>query len=243
MPSSYASMSRRAPWTMPDLRARSGGGGFYAIDSFVPMYQPRRSVRFPSPESPKTRNKVASYKTKPCKFFRPESGCPNGEECTFIHDQSENRAPDPHSSQHQTLPSRPLSQHEINIQHEFYPVSWRVIGGGVMMSSPKNDTPPDRDWTLIAPSQPEEAIEEAVSVSDSHGTSPKSPTLSASLGRRRPRANLGLSLDAGSLKPPITTPETPTPARPIPHLRPTSTPPAPGMVQLIMTNRFSRETP
>ncbi|KAF7314594.1 hypothetical protein MKEN_00932900 [Mycena kentingensis (nom. inval.)] len=131
-------------------------------------------------------NKLASYKTKPCRYFRPGSVCPAGDECTFIHAEpgrvpplnNINRDPDlqvrataapapvpvlvsapaPPSTptpEHQdrpsaltpaiNLPPRPLSQREQSVKGGFFPISWRVIGGGVLCGDPALREMRDRD--------------------------------------------------------------------------------------------------
>jgi len=100
--------------------------------------------------SQSSRKLAASYKTKPCKFWRQDGSCPNGQACSFIHDEdmpgkarsqssddsTEIGSPSSaHSSQLPSdLPAKPLSVIEEKKKHGFYPISWRVIGGGVMMS-------------------------------------------------------------------------------------------------------------
>ncbi|KAJ7758109.1 hypothetical protein DFH07DRAFT_818688 [Mycena maculata] len=94
-----------------------------------------------SPRTPINRQKLANYRTKPCRYFKPGSVCPNGDACTFIHADPESsdapQAPPPspvNKLQHE-LPSKPLSSKEQNIRKGYFPISWRVIGGGVRLSS------------------------------------------------------------------------------------------------------------
>ncbi|KAF5382463.1 hypothetical protein D9615_002734 [Tricholomella constricta] len=89
-----------------------------------------------------SRHKAVNYRTKPCRFYKADGSCPNGSECTFIHDepspvdsplsQSEKLPP--------CLPPKPVSLIDENKKKNFFPISWRVIGGGVLMGEPK--TPP-----------------------------------------------------------------------------------------------------
>lgn len=119
------------------------------VDRFgVPSPKSGGHTRRSSSQS--SRKLAASYKTKPCKFWRQDGSCPNGQACSFIHDEqipsrdrsqsSEDSAEigspsSAHSSQFPSdLPAKPLSVIEEKKKHGFYPISWRVIGGGVMMS-------------------------------------------------------------------------------------------------------------
>ncbi|KAF7299698.1 hypothetical protein HMN09_00975400 [Mycena chlorophos] len=111
----------------------------------VNYVQPPAPAPAPVP-APFSRNKAASYKTKPCRYYKPGSVCPSGDACTFIHDEPNDslgtiarpstpeytapRAPDT------SLPARPLSQREENSRRGYFPISWRVIGGGVLCGGP-----------------------------------------------------------------------------------------------------------
>ncbi|KAJ7078648.1 hypothetical protein C8R44DRAFT_95658 [Mycena epipterygia] len=99
-----------------------------------------------SPRAPVNRLKLANYRTKPCRYFKPGSVCPNGDACTFIHADPErsNEPPSPTPEavklQHE-LPSKPLSAKEENSRKGYFPISWRVIGGGVLVGGVKGDHP------------------------------------------------------------------------------------------------------
>ncbi|KAJ7643892.1 hypothetical protein FB45DRAFT_283274 [Roridomyces roridus] len=103
--------------------------GVALYDIFSP-----KSAGFPSsvfsPHSQIKGQRAANYRTKPCKYFKPGSVCPSGDECTFIH-----VAPteDPNAAAH-GLPTKPVTQKEENMRKGFFPISWRVIGGGVRLS-------------------------------------------------------------------------------------------------------------
>lgn len=81
------------------------------------------------------------YRTKPCKFFSTRKTCPGGNKCRFIHDvekykrpkKADNRACDATPSH---LPPKPRSLQEELKARNYYPITWRVIGGGVMMGLP-----------------------------------------------------------------------------------------------------------
>ncbi|KAJ7143492.1 hypothetical protein C8R43DRAFT_567320 [Mycena crocata] len=109
----------------------SPSAGFYAA-TFAPQPQ--------SPRTPINRAKLVSYRTKPCRYFKPGTICPNGQACTFIHaapEQSpEPSSPDPAKLEHE-LPSKPSSTKEENTRKGYFPISWRVIGGGVLLSGAK----------------------------------------------------------------------------------------------------------
>ncbi|OAX44353.1 hypothetical protein K503DRAFT_450712 [Rhizopogon vinicolor AM-OR11-026] len=87
------------------------------------------------------KKKFIAYKTKPCKFFSASKTCALGDKCTFIHDvEKVRRAKMVNSQDRETkpyhLPPKPRSLLEDFKARDFYPVTWRVIGGGVMMGPP-----------------------------------------------------------------------------------------------------------
>ncbi|KAL6303185.1 hypothetical protein BKA93DRAFT_826864 [Sparassis latifolia] len=103
-----------------------------------------------SPIEHKPRHSLAHrslfYKTKPCKFYHENGLCIKGDQCSFIHDTAAERtdhafaedvastdAKGPDRTQHR-LPSKSVIRREENHERNFFPVTWRVIGGGVMMS-------------------------------------------------------------------------------------------------------------
>ncbi|KAF5315359.1 hypothetical protein D9619_007136 [Psilocybe cf. subviscida] len=90
-----------------------------------------------SPSLKSLKQKAIKYKTKPCKFFPTEKGCPNGNACNFIHDEQPHIAPSiarkaPSSPK---SPSSPLKEKEGTTRKDFVPIPWRVIGGGVRLSA------------------------------------------------------------------------------------------------------------
>ncbi|KAI0696432.1 hypothetical protein BC835DRAFT_865500 [Cytidiella melzeri] len=100
------------------------------------------------------------YRTKPCRFFRDTGRCAKGDRCNFIHDLSlmpSTTETDTESSaglldsasESEHYPLVSSSRHEWQDQvgqrsnpapegakehRNYYPITWRVIGGGVMMS-------------------------------------------------------------------------------------------------------------
>jgi len=88
-----------------------------------------------------TKQKNLKYKTKPCRFFSTERGCPKGSLCTFIHDSDESR--------HQTpSPVKESNLKEENCRKNYFPVPWRIIGGGVRVGI--SETEEDSDLYSIA---------------------------------------------------------------------------------------------
>ncbi|PPQ72659.1 hypothetical protein CVT26_004325 [Gymnopilus dilepis] len=103
------------------------------------VYPSLTTLKLPGPMKPKgpkppSKQKILKYKTKPCKFFPTERGCPNGSACTFIHDEELPVMSSPTSSK----PSSPIK--EDSDRKGFVPVPWRVIGGGVLVGIKKDDT-------------------------------------------------------------------------------------------------------
>ncbi|KAE9408900.1 hypothetical protein BT96DRAFT_1013062 [Gymnopus androsaceus JB14] len=119
----------------------------------------------------KTRNKETKYKTVQCKFYRPATKyCPKGDDCTFIHSTPSNPS----------LPSKPLTRLEAEREKGYFPVTWRVIGGGVLMgvsgaNKPNSETELD-DQSKKGPSS---APSNVLSVSTSREVLP--PVLSLDL--------------------------------------------------------------
>ncbi|KAJ6508399.1 hypothetical protein C8R45DRAFT_1089578 [Mycena sanguinolenta] len=108
------------------------------------------SAGFPSKLEPsrslidRERTRLATYRTKPCRYIVAGTVCPNGDACTFIHatvDKTDQTLlpPDPRKLQHE-LPSKPLSTREENSRRGYFPISWRVIGGGVTLGGVKAET-------------------------------------------------------------------------------------------------------
>ncbi|KAG1766176.1 hypothetical protein EDD22DRAFT_878763 [Suillus occidentalis] len=84
------------------------------------------------------KEKRSLYRTKPCKFFSTRQTCSEGNKCRFIHDVEKNRWARKADSQARgtapsQLPSTPRSLQEELKARDYYPITWRVIGGGVMM--------------------------------------------------------------------------------------------------------------
>ncbi|KAJ7625288.1 hypothetical protein DFH06DRAFT_1481330 [Mycena polygramma] len=131
-------------------------------DIFSPKTPPSAgfySPGFPShPQSPRSpidrdRQRLMNYRTKPCRYFKPGTVCPNGDACTFIHadpDQIyELPSPSPeHVKLQHELPTKPLSAKEENTRKGYFPISWRVIGGGVLLSGAKGGGSDDEDSDL-----------------------------------------------------------------------------------------------
>ncbi|KAF7364935.1 hypothetical protein MVEN_00364100 [Mycena venus] len=121
--------------------------GFYSSVGFPPNPHPSRTA------VDRERQRLANYRTKPCRYIKAGTICPSGDSCTFIHDIpdkiNEPSSPQPESVklQHE-LPSKPLSTKEENTRKGYFPISWRVIGGGVLLSGAKAGPSDDDDSDL-----------------------------------------------------------------------------------------------
>ncbi|KAI8994203.1 hypothetical protein BD414DRAFT_411800 [Trametes punicea] len=100
------------------------------------------------------------FKTKPCRFFGEPTGCVKGDRCNFIHEHpNEGRLPTglaapvevmsegeaesaadssvqgehPASTAATSEPSPSVSTQTEQPKKNFYPVTWRVVGGGVTL--------------------------------------------------------------------------------------------------------------
>ncbi|KAF9030194.1 hypothetical protein BDZ89DRAFT_678652 [Hymenopellis radicata] len=108
------------------------------------LYSTRRSPsRTHSPQPRK-------YKTKMCKFAQAGRQCPSGDTCTFIHEQDRPTGPRQFGDMQHQLPSKPLSAKEESMKRGYFPVSWRVIGGGVRIGGNSGEILSDQ---TISPSQ------------------------------------------------------------------------------------------
>lgn len=103
--------------------------------STSPAHTPRTRPRSNS------RYKTCNYKTKLCKYFSVHGACPNGNECTFIHEEPVPKFPASATQNVKLppgLPPKPISRQEENRKRNYFPVSWRVIGGGVLIGDPSH---------------------------------------------------------------------------------------------------------
>jgi len=139
----------------------SSDHGMYGTYIFQQAVSPSSSVKSPRKSvsrSRSSRHKAINYKTKPCKFYKVAGACPNGSTCTFIHDD-EPPASTPSTSKPKelppSLPPKPLSIAEENRKKNYFPVSWRVIGGGVLMGEPKPSESTTPTWESETPGESE----------------------------------------------------------------------------------------
>jgi len=110
----------------------------FTLPGYCPWTAPKHEAR--PRKSGISSRKLKALKTKQCKFFKKDGRCPQGSLCTFIHDPSSIRAPfspqespiDGSSSPAQSV-SSPGSNTDDECGQNIYPITWRVIGGGVMM--------------------------------------------------------------------------------------------------------------
>ncbi|KAJ6585301.1 hypothetical protein B0H19DRAFT_418206 [Mycena capillaripes] len=114
--------------------------GFYTV---APSGFPPQNPHPPRTALDRERQRLANYRTKPCRYFTAGAVCPNGDACTFIHGDPDkihkppSPPPEPAAKFQHELPSRPLSVKEENTRKGYFPISWRVIGGGVLLSGTK----------------------------------------------------------------------------------------------------------
>lgn len=111
--------------------------GYYR--GFTPTGLKSRAVTHRKAEQGKEKRSL--YRTKLCKFFSARKTCPEGNKCRFIHDVEKSKRTRKADSQARGtapshLPSKPRSLQEEFKARDYYPITWRVIGGGVMMGLP-----------------------------------------------------------------------------------------------------------
>ncbi|KAF9220903.1 hypothetical protein BS17DRAFT_786155 [Gyrodon lividus] len=115
-------------------RGRAASWGQYFDHRLAAVYPPPIFLSWK--DDP--RKKPLAYKKKLCRFYAANGKCTSGDKCTFIHDPKPSRASEesPPESDRQTvakLPAKPVNKYDDCKARDFYPVTWRVIGGGVMM--------------------------------------------------------------------------------------------------------------
>ncbi|KAK0487690.1 hypothetical protein IW261DRAFT_1415323 [Armillaria novae-zelandiae] len=101
------------------------------------------------------------YKTKLCRYYQADRRCPNGDSCRFIHEQIGEKKPTERPLLNSDLPPKPTSLKEENMKRGYFPVSWRVIGGGVLMgTSPTYESASDVDSDKTSDIDVDEARED-----------------------------------------------------------------------------------
>jgi len=115
-------------------------GAPFVHPAYVPWTLPKPPARSESRRHSMSARKLKALKTKQCKFFKKDGRCPQGTLCTFIHDSSvvqssqpEQESPSDGSAGSPLSASEPRSKFDEEHEQNIYPVTWRVIGGGVMM--------------------------------------------------------------------------------------------------------------
>lgn len=106
----------------------------YTLTGLKPRTATRRKAE-------QAKEKQTLYRTKPCKFFSAHKSCPKGNKCRFFHDVEKSKRAKKADNQARETPSSHLppklhSPQEEFKAHDYYPITWRVIGGGVMMGIP-----------------------------------------------------------------------------------------------------------
>ncbi|TCD70410.1 hypothetical protein EIP91_003491 [Steccherinum ochraceum] len=140
------------------LPPATGISSFLLLPSFNPTRASDESTRRPRKRvRAATTSGTNHYRTKPCRFFFSPGGCIKGDKCNFMHDPavpwtpetaraaprklsfsgsstcvSESSSQATPTQDYRDLPKDSASCSD-RAKKEFYPISWRVIGGGVMM--------------------------------------------------------------------------------------------------------------
>lgn len=120
--------------------------------------QTARLVRNPTPGSRATSRNSAKpkskYKTKPCKFWALNRVCSQGNECTFRHDEP---LPLPRSTSAVSQNTKTIEAPKpLSPKDNFFPISWRVIGGGVPVGTTRDNA--DVTDTDSVPSVPDSPV-------------------------------------------------------------------------------------
>jgi hypothetical protein len=127
-------------------------GAPFLHPAYVPWALPKPPVRSESRRHGMSTRKLKAIKTKQCKFYKKDGRCPQGNLCTFIHDlsavqgsQSEQESASDDSVDSPQAPSEPRSKADEEGERNMYPITWRVIGGGVMMGGQREVCPRSKD--------------------------------------------------------------------------------------------------
>ncbi|ESK90519.1 hypothetical protein Moror_1169 [Moniliophthora roreri MCA 2997] len=143
-----------------------------------------------APSRPRSRTKM--YKTKPCKYYNgSRKSCPKGDTCTFIHtDPATKRfgtstSAASYESDEAGLPQKPLSPLEASRKRGFYPITWRVIGGGVLMGTER----PERFQTSLKNQKSSRSQSRSRSPATTPTVNVNVPVSTANSSRIRARAN------------------------------------------------------
>lgn len=104
-------------------------------------YKSHRSVSGSTPGGSRatSRNSTRAhikYKTKPCKFWMADGTCTAGATCTFRHDEPMPMSITPFEVS-TTAEMRAPQPQQPSSNENYFPISWRVIGGGVIIGSNK----------------------------------------------------------------------------------------------------------
>ncbi|RXW25364.1 hypothetical protein EST38_g509 [Candolleomyces aberdarensis] len=206
--------------------------------------------------------KPSKYKTKPCKFWALDGTCPSGDECTFRHNEpypppvpplppnlvvktSSTINPgytapqeDFHRPSHGPVsPQRTRPEDSGNSQNkkEFFPIAWRVIGGGVRVGNP-NFRVGGETYSDCTSSESHFAGESVPpsDVEDYHHDFESGPPTAKAPAPAEPRDEDGQS-GMKVTAPSVTAPRT--------RKRSNSIPPTPSSTQFIVGNLFSAESP
>ncbi|KIK90551.1 hypothetical protein PAXRUDRAFT_14285 [Paxillus rubicundulus Ve08.2h10] len=124
-------------------RGRAASLGQYFARSSTVVYPP--PFFMPCQDGPA--KKPLAYKTKLCRFYAASGKCTSGDKCTFIHDAGSDRTisevslPETDHQAAATLPPKPVNKYDDYKARDFYPITWRVIGGGVMMGGERQICP------------------------------------------------------------------------------------------------------
>lgn len=140
-----------------------GGVHYYSQVAGLSSGDQKFSVtRSSSCASLRSKSATRKYKTKPCRYFSVENGCPNGDSCTFLHDasippvplmaRSHSKSPtssgngdddttffprrtdqDGENAENDTSRAEDAGPGDNKEKKNFFPITWRVIGGGVLM--------------------------------------------------------------------------------------------------------------
>ncbi|KAG0703762.1 hypothetical protein DFH29DRAFT_416817 [Suillus ampliporus] len=128
--------------SLPSLQYPNNTGTRYddvASPGYYRGYIPTSSnTRASTGRQAEAMKRLTLHKTKPCNFFSARKTCSQGDKCRFIHDVEKCKRAKKADNQHRGtapshLPPKPRSLLEAFKARDYYPVTWRVIGGGVMM--------------------------------------------------------------------------------------------------------------
>ncbi|KAJ3557041.1 hypothetical protein NP233_g11838 [Leucocoprinus birnbaumii] len=182
-------------YPMSQTPSWDAGGMYYYPPTGMSFGDQKVTVTRSLSHGSRSKSATRKFKTKPCRYYTVENGCPNGDNCTFIHDSSilsvlsiarhDSNSPtySGNGDGDDTHPSRKADKKSVYTEKgasqaedeglednrekkNFFPITWRVIGGGVLMGGKRPEITGGNDLRGVQPHYGESASPQEPSVGD-----------------------------------------------------------------------------